>query len=573
MSTNIESLKVLASVGVDLSDVKKGVSDADALLSKVGQGANSSGVDGFMKGISANLTKSGAALTATVTTPLIAIGTAAIAVGNQFQQAFNTIRVGTGATGDALEALKGDFNAVLSSVPASTADVSKAIADLNTRTGATGPQLQNLSKSVLELSRITGEDLGGVIKQSTRLFGDWGIGIEQQVPTLDSLFKVSQSTGIGVNDLAAKMVQFGGPMRQLGFSFEQASAILGKFEKEGVNTELVMGSLRIALGKMAKEGIKDPSEALTQLTANIKNAGDTGTATAKAIELFGARAGPDMAAAIREGRFEIGALLDQLKNSDETIKKAADASQTLGTRFELLKNKALVAIEPIAIKFAELADKLLTSLVPAFDTLAPIIQSAADWFGQLSPSIQVAVVAVAAIAAAAGPVLLIIGQLAGAVGSITALFGGAGAASGILGTAIATLTGPIGIVIAAVAALAVAYATNFAGIRDKVNDVVSTIGQLLSKLIGFFKDHASEFGKIWEGIKSIVGGVVTAIGHILAALIDVIRVVLKVIQGDWSGAWEALKSAGQNIWEAIKALIVGIVEGLASILFWNLGIN
>jgi phage-related minor tail protein len=76
-----------------------------------------------------------------------------------------------------------------------------------------------------------------MIAGSSRLFGDWSIAAEDTAGTMDYLFRVSQSTGIGVNDLSAKLVQFGAPLRQLGFDLETSAAMLGKFEKEGVNTE------------------------------------------------------------------------------------------------------------------------------------------------------------------------------------------------------------------------------------------------------------------------------------------------------------------------------------------------
>ena len=51
------------------------------------------------------------------------------------------------------------------------------------------------------------------------------------------------------------IVQFGAPLRQMGFSMEAAAGLMGKFEAEGVNTETVMSTLRIAIGKMAAQGL------------------------------------------------------------------------------------------------------------------------------------------------------------------------------------------------------------------------------------------------------------------------------------------------------------------------------
>ena len=50
--------------------------------------------------------------------------------------------MGTGATGEALAGLEDSFKAVFSSVPVDAADASTAIADLNTRLGLTGDDLE-----------------------------------------------------------------------------------------------------------------------------------------------------------------------------------------------------------------------------------------------------------------------------------------------------------------------------------------------------------------------------------------------------------------------------------------------
>ena len=83
-------------------------------------------------------------------------------LGGDFAEATNAIRVGTGATGDALDALLDDFDAVYKSVPTTMEDASQAIADYNTRLGLTGPVLQDISKQAIQVSDLLGEDLGSV---------------------------------------------------------------------------------------------------------------------------------------------------------------------------------------------------------------------------------------------------------------------------------------------------------------------------------------------------------------------------------------------------------------------------
>jgi TP901 family phage tail tape measure protein len=306
---------------------------------------------------------------------LAAVGVGLFGVGKTFDKVSDTIRVGTGATGKALDGLIGSAKNVGRDVPANFADIGDAVADLNTRLGVTGKPLEALATQFLNVSRITGTDLKQNIAGVTRVFGDWGIESKNQAGALDAIFRASQSTGAGFDALQAQVVKFGAPMRQLGFSFEDTLALLGKFEKEGVNTELVMGSMRIALGRMAREG-EAPVKTLRRVTDEIKNAGSSGKANALALELFGARAGPDMAAAIREGRFEVGDLADTIANGTDTINSAAKDTESFGEKWQIFKNRVLVAIEPIASRFFDAVgrgmDWIMSTGVPALRQFAAV---------------------------------------------------------------------------------------------------------------------------------------------------------------------------------------------------------
>jgi TP901 family phage tail tape measure protein len=309
---------------------------------------------------------------AAVVAGVAAGGVALFKVGEQFDAASDKIRVGTGATGKALDGLEKDFKEVVKNVPTDFESASTAIADLNTRLGLTGKPLQDLSADFVNLSRITETDLTTNISEATRAFGDWGIAGEDAGDALDKLFRASQATGASVDSLARQVVQFGAPLRQLGFGFEESIGLLAKFEKEGVNAELVMGSMRIALGKMAREG--EPAvETFKRVTEEIKNAGSASEANALALELFGARAGPDMAAAIREGRFELGNLLDTIESGNETIQAASDDTEDFSEKWLKFKNQVLVGLEP-------LASKVFGAMGSGLDRVIPLLQSMAAWF-------------------------------------------------------------------------------------------------------------------------------------------------------------------------------------------------
>lgn len=314
---------------------------------------------------------------AAVGTAAIGAGAALLKIGSDFDDAVDKIRVGTGATGEALAGLERDFKAVFTAIPTDMESASTAVADLNTRLGLTGEPLQQLSKQFIELSRITGTDLSSNIATVTRAFGDWGIATDDQSAALDTLFKVSQATGPSVDRIGQLVVQYGAPLRQFGFSFEEAAALMGKFEKEGVNTELVMGSLRIAIGHFAEENIP-LRKGLEETIAKIQALGPGAEATALAMEVFGARAGPDMAAAILEGKFAIDDLVAAIEGSGETILKAGQDTADFGEKWTVLKNKMLTAVEPLATRVMGVVTDFVTLLA---DKVFPAVETLGQLFG------------------------------------------------------------------------------------------------------------------------------------------------------------------------------------------------
>lgn len=390
-------------------------------------------------------------------------------IGVTFDDVSDTIRTGTGATGEALADLERSARNVGTRVPASFEDVGKTIADVNTRLGLTGKPLENLSAQFLELSRITGTDVSANVEKVSRVFGDWGVTAKDQSKSLDFLFKVSQSTGIGLDELSTKVVQYGAPMRQFGFSFEDSAALMGKWSKEGVNTETIMGGMRQGLGKLAKSG-KEPAKAFKEVTAQIKNAGSSGEATAIAIETFGQRAGPDMAAAVREGRFELDDLIGTLGASGETIMQAGDDTKDFSEQWLLLKNRVMVGLEPIAKRvFAALGDGMefvATTGIPALsrfvdtlrrfgDTLRGVVKwvkDSAGWIGFLTAAVVgLALPYLASVVAINAQVAAFLVQAA-VMRGVAAVTRAYAVAQAVLNAAL--FANPIGIVVFALVALA-----------------------------------------------------------------------------------------------------------------------
>lgn len=412
-------LRVLAEFGSFEADVVK---KADAAGDKAGKS-----LAGRIKS-ALSPSRIGAALGAAFG----AVAVAAAKFGGQVDAAFDTIRTGTGATGNALKGLEGDFKAVTGSVRDDMGLVGQVIAGLNTRTGQTGEGLRTLAKDILDLSRITKTDAVANVAAATRLFGDWSIATEDQSGALDKLFRTSQATGIGVTSLMETVVQFGSPMRLLGLSFEESIALLGKWEKEGVNTETAMAGLKFSVKTLAREGVKaaDMGEAFRRKLDAIKASSDP---VGDSIKLFGLRAGPDLAAAILEGRFATEDLLAIINDTGETIATATRDTEDFGDTLAKVFNKAKV-------EFGD-AFSFLGSIGQTLGPLLYVLPALTTGFGKLAGSI----------AEKAGPALagffqdISLGKQTGLAGVVTrsggflgGLFAKAFAGAQIIGGAIAS---------------------------------------------------------------------------------------------------------------------------------------
>ena len=470
-----------------------------------------------------------------------------IKMGTAFEGVERTLRVGTGATGEALEGLKDITKSIATSVPADFQDIGTAVADINTRLGFSGQELESFSTQMLNLSRITGTDLQTNIASVTRALGDWGAGAGDAETAADTLFTVAQMTGIEFNKLSDSLVNYGAPLRQVGFTFEESAVMIGKFEKEGVNAELVLGSLRQALGKMAREG--EPAiETFRRTVKAIEDAGDASEANKKALELFGARAGPDMAAAIREGRFELDDYFKQMESGGDTINAATAETETLGEKMTLLKNRVMMTLAPVV-------ERAFSAIEQAFRKIEPHVERLIEGFKEFTQSerFQEIKKVVVETLGKIGEVIKMVTEkvrdffkdnpealfaaLAVVIGTILV-----GAVVALI-TTLGTLLSPVALVVGAIAALT-------AGLTYAYNEF-ETVKTIMDIFASFFKDV------VWPIIKNTTGLIADAFQAIFTTVSTVVSGVKALFELDLS---EALKSLVTSIPTILTNLLSGTMS-------------
>lgn len=475
-------------------------------------------IGGKFKGI-------GKGFTAGVTVPLMAVGTAAFAAANDVDAAYNNIKVGTGATGDALEGLKEDFKVVFRDIPTDSDTASNALAGLNTMTGATGDTLQGLTKSVLEASRMLGED--GV--SNANAFGSsltqWGIPAEEGEVMLDKLFKATQDYGIGLGDLTSQLNKFGPTMQNAGFSMDESADLFGRLNKAGIDTSKVMPGLTKAFADWTGEG-KDAKKELDGLVTRLQDGSASSEDFAEITTMFGDRAGNNFIAAVKSGMIpSLDELGDALQDTQGLVMETGEDTRTFGDRMNEMKNKVQLALVPLG----ESLLKVFEDLWPTVEKGLGYIQNLAEKFDGLSPKAKTVSLVIGGIAAAIGPLIFGIGTLMTSFTALLPIFNA-------IRIAMVALTGPVGIIIAIVGTLAYVIYKNWDDIKSWTISAFNAVGKFLSDF--------------WQGTK------------------DIFQTTVQWLNDKVNSAWSWLRDTTISIFNGLKnffsewgGLILAIITG------------
>lgn len=593
-----------------ISDKKNALNNAQATLNNYKKGLDE--VNGKLKSGSAQIeeyakkienfgskTKEvGGSLNKNITAPIAAAGTAAYAAWMSVDEAYDNIAVGTGATGDALSKLQESFDNVFAKAPFDAMDISNSLADLNTRFGFTGKVLEDASEKFLRFASVNKTDVSNAVALVSRAMGDAGIPAEEYTSVLDALTTASQASGISIDALTGNITKYGAPMRALGYTTEESIAIFASWEKAGVNTEIAFSGMKKAISNFSAEG-KDAKVEFKKTLEEIAKCPDIASATTKAIEVFGTKAGPDLADAIKGGRFEF----------EEMLKLVESSSGQLDASFEATMDpadKAKVALNNLTLAGAALGDVIQSALGPVFESLADILKDFTEWFKNLNPEIRQTIVFVGGIIAAVGPLLVLIGALAGPISTALGLFAkfklalfGTAEQAGMMGTMVSGLTGPIlaviGIIALVTAALIDLYNNN-EEFRKNVNDMISNLIEILQTLWNSFlypiltavKDVLLDIWNnailpVWETVKNCIADIIAKLSGLIEVLTPVINFIIQLLSALLIPAFLLLANTiGAVVSEAISffgallsnvsQVIGGIIQVISGIIQFITGV-
>ena len=383
----------------ELSENKKKLSDADKAADSLDntmedvEESTDKATGGFtvMKGALANLVAEGIKK---AISGLKDLADEAVEAYKEFDTGEDTLIKATGATGKAAEELGENYKNVTKQVLGSFEDLGGGMGEINTRFGFTGEKLENATVKFQKFADITGGDIVESVRLVSRAMEDGGIETENYGELLDLLAKAAQASGVQVDSLAENVAKYGAPMRALGFDTKQSIALFAQWEKTGVNTEIAFSGMKKAISNWSKEG-KDAREEFAKSLKQIEETPDIAEATTKAIEIFGAKAGPDLADAIKGGRFAYEDFLAVLEDSQGTVEETYEETQDGYDKVQLAIQNARAELGAFAgdlvKKYQPQIESAITKTVTVFkngvtfviqngDTIVGVIKSIAVAF-------------------------------------------------------------------------------------------------------------------------------------------------------------------------------------------------
>ena len=290
-----------------------------------------------------------------------AVAGGSVALFNEVDEGAKNAIKATGATGEQAKELRQNYKNVASSIRGDFSDIGSVLGEVQTRFDLTGKESEKITKKFVKFAEINNTDGVTSVQLVTRALRDAGIPLKDYEELLDKLTVGAQASGISIDTLTESIAKYGAPMRQLGFDTDESISILAGWEKAGVNTQIAFSGMKKAISNWSASG-KDAKVEFGKTLDEIKKAPSLAKATTIAIENFGQKAGPDLADAIQNGRFEYSNFMKLLKKSKGSVENTYKSVEN-GT------DEAKIAFQNLKLAGAEVGESLLKGAGPAIKDL------------------------------------------------------------------------------------------------------------------------------------------------------------------------------------------------------------
>lgn len=459
---------------------------------------------------------------------------------------------------------------------------------------------------MLSLAAAAGADLGTTADIFSNILSGFGLKADQMGRVGDILVNAFSNSNTSLESLGESMKYVAPVASAMGVSLSQTAAMVGKLGDAGIQASQAGTALRAILSKFGDKKLQkdlkgafnvdvlDSSGKLRSTADIFKDlqkawSGMTGAQRAANAQLaFGTEA--YSAALVLMDQAGSGALQDLTAKVEDW----GAADRTASRMNDNLRGDALNPSSAVSEVYLTLYDQLEPSLRSTVQWLTSAVNAVGKW-AKANPGLTKAIIAAGAaiggIVAAAGAFNLIFGgavfvvaKVAGTMLTLISVFGKvisvvSMVSKGVMLLNAVMLANPIGLVVAAIAAAVAAgiwLYKNWDTVKKKASELWAAIKGAFGKIWSFLTSGSdaiknsvsSAFSSLAsmapDWLKPIVSGIGGAVGGILGALGGIIDFVKNVFTGQWSAAWESVKSVFANIFGAVASITKVPINGIIS---------
>lgn len=450
-------------LGTDDKKLQSGLKKAKSSVEKMGKSMRDVGKSMSLK----------------LTAPIVGLGTAILTAAANFETGMNQVQALTGATGEEFKALNDQAKELGATTQFSAGQAADAMGFL-AQAGLKTEQILGTMPATLDLAAASGMGLAETADTMTNIMSGFGLKADDSARASDVLTAAFTNSNTNLAELGEAM-SFAGPVLSgFGITFEETAAAVGLLGNAGIKASRAGTALSGALVRLATPA-KEQAELMKKLGINVfgtdgkmlslveivEQLETSGADTSEIMKLFGQRAGPAMAALLKQGSKALGDMTEKLENSGGKAKEIAEV-QMKGLSGAMKSFKS--ALEAVAIAIAE------TGLIKWATDIATAVAGWLREIAKANPEILKWGVIIAGVIAVAGPLLLLLGTFVPVI-------------TGII-TVIGLILSPIGLLVAGIVGIGVAAWVFRDDIVDAFNAVkkfaIDWWNELKKKVFGAF---------------------------------------------------------------------------------------
>lgn len=544
-------------------------------------------------------------LTRTVTMPIIGVGVAAVKAASDWESAFT-----------------GVMKTVDETATTSYEAIAEGIKKMATETASSKEEIAGVAEAAGQLG-VSADDILGFTKTMVMLGDTTNLSADEAASALAKFMNVTGESQTNVDRVGSSIVALGNNFATTEADIVEMSTRLasaGTIAGLSSTDILALSAAMSSVGINAEAGGTAMSQTLASLEKNVANfragtendldkiarvSGISAEAFARTWENAPIIAVQDFIKGLgnldEQGESatlvldELGMsgirqsnMLKSLGLASGELSRAVGMSSTAYQENNALTDEAAKRYETFEAKISQVKESIGNVAIEIGERLMPYVerglevveQLVAKW-DELSPEMQDTIIKAAAIAAAIGPILAVGGRLISGIGFITNGIGGLLRNLPTLAAAIGGISLPVVAVVAAIAALVAGfvalYNTNdefkakvdetWAQIKVLIGDVCASIGELVGALMArlqeFWEEHGEQITSFLSALFDVLSVVVKTFLTLTADLIDFWTAV---INGDWEGAWDAIKNMFTHTWEAMQQFLLAIIPAIKAFL-------